>query len=407
MMLFAVASSMYADIVLKTNNSLKIVPKVCTTNERSIVYSYNSDVGEITVYTPDFLVDKFIKAPQQEYQSGNFEETAIITPTGVDIVPEDAYGYKNYYISSCGEANSQDEMIQMLQEYSDYPFTAFTDPFGNPACYIEQYTQFMYESFFGKKYPQRWYALIDGTIYEIEASRSFFNITYNEEDAVWTRTSEYINTYTTGMTSTRIRYEGVELERTFLTQNVFNNDDKWEYVFSNYGESEIYYYDTNKYENVDGTVTLKRMGTVSPPFLGYSVYNEDGQKLGNIPDYEIEIINGKSYILDSNYDENSGQYEYSLYSLDPNSETIDLVEVVQTKENRRLGAKRGIVTVDINAEQAGGEVLVSTPDGKVMASRRVSMGKTQVNDKPLPPGVYVVSLLKNNRVVESEKYIVQ
>ena len=58
MMLFAVASSMYADLVLRSDNSLRVVPSVCTTSGKSIVYSFNYDNGEITVYTPEFLVDK-------------------------------------------------------------------------------------------------------------------------------------------------------------------------------------------------------------------------------------------------------------------------------------------------------------------------------------------------------------
>lgn len=76
-------------------------------------------------------------------------------------------------------------------------------------------------------------------------------------------------------------------------------------------------------------------------------------------------------------------------------------------DERMLGAARGLVTVDISAEQAGGEVVVSTPDGKVLATKRVGIGQTQVNDQPLPTGIYVVSLLKDGKVVESEKYLVQ
>ena len=45
--------------------------------------------------------------------------------------------------------------------------------------------------------------------------------------------------------------------------------------------------------------------------------------------------------------------------------------------------------------------------GKVMASKRVGVGQTQINDQPLPTGIYIVSLLKDGRVVESEKYLVQ
>lgn len=406
MMLFAVASSMYADLVLRSDNSLRVVPSVCTTSGKSIVYSFNYYNGEITVYTPEFLVDKVIKTPILEYQSGYITETATVTPTGVDIVPEDAYGNLNYSMSSYGEASSQDEMIQILRDNYYNPGDPFTDPMGNPACYSDYYS-FFYPNLFGNNYPTRWYALIDGTIYRISTYNGFYSFTYNEEDAVWTRTSENIETYGERIYDKKIIYEGVELSRTYLTQNIFNNDGKWEYIIREYSGNLIMHYSSqNANVNDDGTITLTRTASCDTENLGYAVYNEDGQKLGNIPTYEIKIINGKPYVNGTVYDE-SGNYTYCLYSFDEDSETIDLVEMGKSNSTRRIGENRGIVTVDINAEQAGGEVIVSTTDGKVMASRRVSMGKTQVNDKPLPPGVYVVSLLKNNRVVESEKYIVQ
>ena len=149
--------------------------------------------------------------------------------------------------------------------------------------------------------------------------------------------------------------------------------------------------------NEDGTVTLTREGSIATENRGYAVYNEDGEKLGNIASNDIYIINGKPYSEKSS----------SLYSFDANGGDIDFIETVKAKDEHRLGAARGIVTVDISAEQAGGEVVVSTPDGKVLATKRVGIGQTQVNDQPLPTGIYVVSLLKDGKVVESEKYLVQ
>ena len=152
--------------------------------------------------------------------------------------------------------------------------------------------------------------------------------------------------------------------------------------------------------NEDGTVTLTREGSIATENRGYAVYNEDGEKLGNIASNDIYIINGKPYSYES-------YGSHSLNSFDANGGDIDFIETVKAKDEHRLGAARGIVTVDISAEQAGGEVVVSTPDGKVLATKRVGIGQTHVNDQPLPTGIYVVSLLKDGKVVESEKYLVQ
>lgn len=131
----------------------------------------------------------------------------------------------------------------------------------------------------------------------------------------------------------------------------------------------------------------------------YTIYSEDGTKLGQFEaGKNIIVVNGKACVWK----------DQSLFVFESDdSGNIDLVEKVSAKNDRSLDTKHGIVTVDIDAEQAGGEVVICTTDGKVMANKRVGVGQTQINDQPLPAGLYVVSLLKNGRVVESEKYLVQ
>ncbi len=61
MMLLAIAGSASAELVLKTTSKIRICPNVLTTSGKSIVYT--EDNGVVTVYTPDFLVDKTFKIP--------------------------------------------------------------------------------------------------------------------------------------------------------------------------------------------------------------------------------------------------------------------------------------------------------------------------------------------------------
>lgn len=407
MLLFVMAISANAGLMLQTKGSLYVCPKVFNTSGKSVVYSFNRDEG-VTIYTPDFLVDKTIIPPVQEYLSGGFTEEATVKATGVNVVPSvvyyDDFVSNNYYSNLCFDASSQEDMITKLNEnYGNYyMFTAFTDPLGNPACYSDSYASFKYANLFGKQYPEEWYALIDGGVYRIYTYDSFYQLAYDEKSAVWTRTSENIETVnSSSITKTYVHFEGMDNDAygsIYITQNLFNDDDKWEYlVYDESGPSQISYDTPQVTVNEDGTVTLKRNGNVFPEGRGYAVYNEDGEKLGNIPDNYLYVINGKPYV----------KYESALYDFDTTGGDIDLVETVRVKGARRLDAMKGIVTVDINAEQAGGEVVVSTPDGKVMANKKVGIGQTQINSQPLPAGIYVVSLLKGGRVVESEKYLVK
>ena len=407
MLLLALAGSAKADLVLKAKGSIDVCPGLFTTSGNSVVHSINDNV--VTIYTSDFLVDKTFTCVKSEYQWGSVIEVATVTPTGLNIVPDNIYGSKNYYTSYMFEASSGGEMINKMKEYDPSgTLFLFTDPMGNFACYFYEGYSFKYENLFGKKYPTSWYALIDGYVYCINTYDSFYTLAYNEESAVWTRISEDIETRNDGILGFSIVYEGEKesYKGIRLSQNIFNTDDKWEYVVSEYGPLEFSYYIQSEVINDDGTITLTRRGSCFGNPSSYAVFNEDGTKLGSLPSHDGFIpdgfiINGKKYVT---FDDDD--YE-CLYEIVGNDSDFDLIETVQAKSDRRLDAKRGIVTVDINTEQAGGEVVVSTTDGKVMASKKVGVGQTQINEQPLPTGIYVVSLLRDGRVVESEKYLVQ
>lgn len=409
MLLLMMTGSASADLVLKTEGRLSVVPKVLTTSGKSVFYSYDSyEPQEVTVYSPDNFEPKTFNLITTEYQSGEYTEEATVTVTGVNVVLSGG----TYYKSSQFEADSQEAMINNLNSYWT-TYTAFTDPLGNPACYSES-GSFFCESLFGKKYPTQWYALIEGMVYGIYTYSGFYTPVYNEESAVWTKTSENMQTYTGSVRSITLFLDGVwnytksDSYPVYIAQCLFNDDDKWEYLVPEYGPQVVSY---NSYDiatvNGDGTVTLRRRASVRQNRIGYAVYNEDGTRLYRVNDTSGEgglkcFLGGEKVYFQASEDGYN-----CLYELNKEDGNIDLVEVVRAKSDRRLETKRGIVTVDIDAEQAGGEVVISTTDGKVLANKKVGVGQTQVNDQPLPAGIYVVSLFKDGKVVESEKYLVQ
>lgn len=422
MLLLAIAGSANADLVLqKMESSISVCPSLFSADGFSVAYSCDYSTGDIIIYDQDFHVNKSFTCVTSECQSGNVTEEATVIPTGVKVATTYyAFGnqYNNYDTEPLWEAHSQEEMVSKLNElYPNETFTTFTDYFGNPACFNNS-ADFAFENFFGKKYPRKWYALIDGMAYIISTydqgmygNPGFYSsVTYDEESAVWIRTSENLSTSYGTVSSALFRIDGVDVGNIAVSQTFFNDDEKWEYLIPEYGPLEFSSSPSiNVQANNDGTVTLKRSGYASSSNIGYAVYNEDGEKLGNIlgrfsnPEFSGLVFNGRKFIR--TYSEKEG-LSY-LYEIKNGIDDIDLVEMIRTKDDCRLGAARGIVTVDISAEQADGEVVVSTTDGKVMASKKVGMGQTQVNDQPLPTGIYVVSLLKDGRVVESEKYLVQ
>lgn len=408
MMLFAIAGSAKSDLVKKIEggNSINVslCPGMLTKSGKAIVYTYNESSGEVTLYTPDFEVDRTFAVPMQEYTSRSFTEQATVTPTGMNIVPTNSSGYNNYYTNYQFSADSQEDMISKLAEQYGYSCTAFIDPMDNPACYRND-GPFKYENVFGKKYPTEWYALIDGIVYQVYTRDAFYTLAYDESTAVWEVTQEETDTYNTSISSVSNMYaEGIQLTtgidgRYYFTQTLFNDDDKWECIMGDRsGPVVTTYNNTNISVNEDGTVTITRSGTESQENK-YAIYSEDGTKIGQLESVKtIHVINGKACVWKN----------HSLFVFESDdSGNIDLVEKVSAKNDRSLETEHGIVTVDIDTEQAGGEVVICTTDGRVMASKKVGVGQTQINDWPLPTGIYVVSLLKDGRVVESEKYLVQ
>ena len=239
MLLLAIAGSASADLVKKVEGGgdieVSLCPGMLTTSGKTIVYTYNSSTGEVTLYTPNLEVDRTFTMPRQEYTSRSFTEQTTVTPTGMNVVPTTYYGsnnYSSYYLFSAG---SQEDMISKLAAQYGYSYTAFTDPMGNPACYRND-GSFKYENMFGKQYPTEWFALIDGEVKRISTYNAFYTLAYDESTAVWEVTQEETNIYETSIRSPKDLYaEGFEIstgmsEAFYITQTLFNDDDKWEFI---------------------------------------------------------------------------------------------------------------------------------------------------------------------------------
>lgn len=413
--LMVTVANVHADVVLKAP-SIKVCPKELTTSGKTITYTADDD--KITVYTPDFLVDRTFTLPQNRASHGSYTEKGNVKVTGAKFKFDD---YKIFYDGSFVKtditATTRKELLEYLTTNYGSGYSAFTDPLGNPGCFLSYHSE--YESsydncylreLFGTKYPKSWYAIVDGSVYYYSYSDYYYpyDLTYNESSAEWTRYNEqvysglYIEDYDFAIDGKYIS------EDIILTQNVFNNDDKWEFIMQEYGPVEYHIID-EQIGNVqeDETVEVTRTVNYSSQTTGTAVYNEDGEKLCSFDvDYinAIHVINGKTYVL--GYYSVVNETNRVLFEINNLGDDIDAIKKVEVKGESRLGAERGIVMVDIKAEQVGGEVVVSTADGKVMASKQVNAGPSRINETPLPTGVYIVSLMKDGKIIESEKYLV-
>lgn len=111
----------------------------------------------------------------------------------------------------------------------------------------------------------------------------------------------------------------------YLSQNVFNNDDKYEYLVESYREVSAPTDSTGSYNGVNGFENGKIVLTKYVQDKYYESYlvvkDEDGKDLFSVPnsgyrdDFTIYRANGKTYI--SNYEsQGSGLGQYVIYLLD-------------------------------------------------------------------------------------------
>ncbi len=302
MLLLAIAGSTSADLVKKVEGGndirVSLCPGMLTTSGKAIVYTLNRSTGEVTLYTPDFEVDRTFTMPVQEYTERSFTEQATVTPTGMNVVPTTYYGSRNYSSSYLFPAGSQEGMISELEARYGYSLTAFTDPMGNPACYRND-GPFKCENLLGKQYPTEWFALMNEYVYGISTNDAFYTPTYDESTAVWEVTQEETKTY-----SPKIRgidsmsADGIELvdidDDSYLTQTLFNDDEKWECVMEDRsGPAKTIYSNTNISVNEDGTVTITRDGREGPQGEAYAVDDKDAFCIFKLPELgSIFIVYG-------------------------------------------------------------------------------------------------------------------
>lgn len=164
------------------------------------------------------------------------------------------------------------------------------------------------------------------------------------------------------------------------TQNLFNNDDKWEVFFEDYNAN-------------DGTLT-------------YLVYNEDGTLLGEYDrdlygDYMIISSSGQPFIIKSEYYDELDDYLESIYSFYDNGSSgvrpAALTPVKQSNAYPNPVPEGHSLTIDFgSALEADGMLSIIDINGRTVYRRRVAQGSqnTKVPSHRFGRGrlIYVVAV---------------
>lgn len=393
------------------------------------------DENQITIYNTEMNVENTFTVPLKEHSYTNWYEEATFAPTGFTyafyVREWDDKG--NYVEGFTGNPVEEFEGIdfsgvktpeQLLQKLNDaqvlqegYDWFAFTDFKGNPAL-IESNKYFHYPKSMGYKYPNGYYwALVDGKVHLIKPSYG----TFVGENIEWSKVegSEYTMTISDDIEGTEFydmdNSANADWKFSF-SQTLFNDDDQWEYAVRQYkvvditddnrGYSDYYRVDDEHiymrrpagqtYET-DKCVVMNDAGNVCYTLTGG--YKNLGY-FGGDEGYWVCRMNGKNYLVGNVY-ENGEDWEV-LYEIEKESSSIR--EVTRVKGSR-VTDEEGALMVEVDESMAGSDVFVSNAAGQIVGRGHVKMGETnaRIAMPTRTPGVYVVSLKRDGKTVDSHK----
>ena len=212
---------------------------------------------------------------------------------------------------------------------------------------------------------------------EIKGRRKKYNTYYLE--AIWDVVDIDANSLTTDDTPM------------YVTQTLFNNDDKYEYARPKYdtsGENRI----------------------------GMEIVSEDGNIIANfdgLVDVELLIWNGKYYLTgEYGWDEDTKTGRYAFYEINPNVNGITRVSSEAFMHILPAMPKKNTsVTVELGEESVknGGQLMITDMSGRTVYRNAVAPGETSIRVplNRMASGVYNVTLTNKGQKVEGSKLIIR
>lgn len=168
-----------------------------------------------------------------------------------------------------------------------------------------------------------------------------------------------------------------------VTQTLFNDDEKFEYIIEDYDKPAILY-------SEDGTILYT---------FPYDTYI----------DHSIKTINGKNYIVLKNYvgEEFEGYYVHSFYLID--KQTTSIKKVAEMKMPY-ITAIDGHVKVQLRKESNGNsKVTITTINGQLTKQIEIPAGvkNLDIETTDMQQGIYNFTIIEEGKILGSGKFVVK
>lgn len=402
--LVAAAVPASAQITFQSENEIKFVPGDLTADKLAKVYTIDDD-DNVEVYDASLNRIKSFKmnlnkATQGEkLESCSNAENMILTGCYLNERGEYSYWNENDEWVTL-TATSVDDMIEKLHNLQGRNLYKISIN-GKAGAYHSN--EFYSLSEDGKVFSYEWYfrsweSIIefvneDALVWEKE-SESYSKVGYSEE-------LEYYN-FDNSTNSADMDFE--------ISQTLFNDDSKWEYVVEKYGPTETEYTDYRIDAFDDGKAIIIRTTSYGASNVGFSIMNEDGAEVGFIakPEYDIDFYLGNVVVIGNKKYISARDDSYSyLFDIENLSDGAALV--MERKDNMRVVSQGDVVEIILPKNAANGEVGIVGMNGQTLGRQKVGDGQSRAkfNSANLAKGVYNATFTHKNGKRESQKFLVK
>ena len=345
----------------------------------------------------------------------------------------------NYITDSENTYSSKSDIEKYLKrDYYGYDvedivitLTEFTTLDGDKAYYINSSDSDQMKSLFwkydenGTKYPSSYVATDEnGYLMEFYAE---YDLDLDLTNATWTKDTEYGSPdvyyyHNIG------KYQYMNVDKSFyptapvfVSQNLFNNDDYWEYLSYDIDFIPRYYDPWTDYEGV-----VRREVYFRTIVKGIKVMNEEGTVLAylKMPDKDneqttdvqimtVSVLNGLIYIITNETvrkDDNYGNSYEGIYVIDPINTSVksSMRAPARMELNTTVVEQGDRLNIQVSESGVNDNVTISSMSGQVLQTTNVNQeNPVLINTGAMPKGIYNVTLRGQGNPTENQRIIVK
>lgn len=396
--------------------TIKIVPSGSTSNGQPAIIGYTNNMKTAKILDGNLNVVKQINLKTDTYVNSSYYETTTVMPTGAEFDEydriDDVWEVQWETRMTATDLTTMKEKLSLKLDCSVDSLNGFIDQKGNISCF--GYKQYCWnEEVLGKKYPEEYYTIIDGTVYKVGVWR--YKYTFNQADidnAEWKPESES-ESESCGVGYIEFGFHDYDINMLYgctpyLTQTIFNDDDKWEYLLPKFGPVEK----TVEEWSIEGTdsslgVKLRRYVSERQECIGSIIYNEDGTEVGTLDGtgYEVYLYKvGGAYFISSRTRTDDGHYGEIFYKYDRTTTSVKKI-AQSTGKSARIAVDGRTITVDADGGDVDEAILYNMTGSKVASARG---GKSlTINADGMPGGVYNVATKNGGRITGAQKIVLK